>query len=261
MDEVARYNQARWKALAEVDALFSRPRLDLNAASARQMIDADELLGELSGKDVLCLAAGGGQQSAAFALLGGTVTVFDLSTEQLERDSLAAKHYGFDFTTVKGDMRDLSAFEADSFDIVYHPYSLNFVPGCSEVFGQVAGVLRNGGLYKFACANPFTMGADQSDWNGSGYVLSKSYWQGAVITYDDQNWVYDHNSNPPVAKPIEYRHTLSTLVNGLIESGFSILHVSDTGDINPDPSAEPGSWDHFVAFAPPWLSFLTRLGH
>ena len=40
--------------------------------------------------DVLCLAAGGGQQSVAFALLGANVTVFDLSETQLEHDRLAA---------------------------------------------------------------------------------------------------------------------------------------------------------------------------
>ena len=36
------------------------------------------------GKDVLCLAGGGGQQSAVFSLLGAKVTVLDLTPEQLE---------------------------------------------------------------------------------------------------------------------------------------------------------------------------------
>lgn len=261
MDETARYLQARWKALAQADALFTRPRLDLDVASARRMIDADGLLGELSGKDVLCLAGGGGQQSAAFALLGANVTVIDLSAEQLERDSQTAKHYGIDIKIVQADMRNLSAIEKSSFDIVQHSYSLNFVSSCSEVFGQVAAVLRAGGLYSFMCANPFTMGLMQSDWNGAGYVLTEPYEQDAVITYDDQDWVYERNSNVPVAKPVEYRHTLSTLVNSLAQTGFSILHLSDSSDMEPDSNAEPASWDHFVSFAPPWLILLARLEH
>ncbi|MET0647531.1 MAG: class I SAM-dependent methyltransferase [Pyrinomonadaceae bacterium] len=57
---------------------------------------------------MLCLAGGGGRESACFALLGAAVTVFDLSPEQLERDRLAAAHYGTHVETVRGDMRDLS---------------------------------------------------------------------------------------------------------------------------------------------------------
>mgnify|MGYP007034349507 FL=1 len=29
--------------------------------------------------------------------------------------------------------------------------------------------------------------------------------------------------------------------------------------MHPDLNAEPGSWDHFVAFAPPWLSIWAEL--
>ena len=45
-----------------------------------------ELIDKIAGKGVLCLAGGGGQQSAAFALLGAKVTVLDFSETQLERD-------------------------------------------------------------------------------------------------------------------------------------------------------------------------------
>ncbi len=259
MDAVAQYNQARWKALAEANALFTRPRLDLDVDTARAFVDPTRLLGELKGKDVLCLAGGGGQQSAAFALLGANVTVVDLSSEQLERDLHVAKPYGFEIRTLQADMRDLSTLEENSFDVVHQAYSLNFVPNCLEVFAQAARVLRSGGLYRVACANPFTMGAKSSDWNGSGYIFGEPYVQDAVITYDDQDWVYNRESNVEIAKPVEYRHTLSTIVNGLIGSGFSILHVSDSSDMHPDAASDPGSWNHFVAYAPPWLSFLARL--
>ena len=256
MDEIASYNQSRWKALVEANALFTRPKLNLNAVSARNLIDSEAKLGDVAGKDVLCLAGGGGQQSAAFAVLGANVTVFDLSEEQLERDKEAARHYKTKIKTVQGDMRNLSCFETESFDIVYHAYSLNFVPDAAQVFREVAKILRKGGLYWFNCANPFSMGMRQDDWNGQGYILKKPYLSGAEITYEDQDWVYDRNERAAIQKPVEYRHTLSELINGLINSGFVILHVSDKKDMHPDLNAEVASWNHFVAFAPPWLSFL-----
>ena len=191
MDKVAEYNQARSKALTEANALFTRPRLDLDAGSAQLLVDPERLLGDLNGRSVLCLAGGGGQQSAAFALLGARVTVVDISTEQLERDLQVAKKYDVPIDIVHADMRDLSGLEADGFDLVYHPYSLNFVPDSTKVFRQVKHVLRNGGLYWFTCANPFTMGAKQSDWNGAGYSLREPYVTGALISYNDQDWVYD----------------------------------------------------------------------
>ncbi|MGI8640005.1 MAG: class I SAM-dependent methyltransferase [Pyrinomonadaceae bacterium] len=254
MDEVAKYNQARWKALVEADALFTRPKFNLDVVSARKMVDADGKLGEVAGKNVLCLAGGGGQQSAAFALLDANVTVFDLSAEQLERDREVAKYYKAEIEIVQGDMRNLSFFEKASFDIVNHAYSLNFVPDATAVFQQAARVLRNGGIYHLNFANPFIMGIGQKDWNGEGYILKEPYLNGAKISYNDQDWVYNRDEREPIPNPIEYRHTLSTVLNGLIENGFVIFHVSDNSDMYPDKNAEPTTWDHFVAFAPPWLS-------
>ena len=67
MDEISQHLTARWKALAQANALFTRPYLDLNAESARAKLDPHGLLGDVAGKRVLCLASGGGQQSAAFS--------------------------------------------------------------------------------------------------------------------------------------------------------------------------------------------------
>ncbi len=63
MDDISSYNRERWNALARANALFTRPALHLDTDSAREKIDPEERLGELAGKQVLCLAGGGGQQS------------------------------------------------------------------------------------------------------------------------------------------------------------------------------------------------------
>ena len=120
MDELGRCNQQRWGALADARILYSRPWLDLDAKSAVERLDDGQgMLGDVAGLDVLCLAGGGGQQSAAFGLLGANVTVVDLTPTQLDHDQQAARHYGLTHVkTVQGDMRDLSGFAADSFDLV-----------------------------------------------------------------------------------------------------------------------------------------------
>jgi SAM-dependent methyltransferase len=207
---------------------------------------------------VLCLAAGGGQQSVAFALLGANVTVLDISEAQLQRDTEAAVHYNVNLNVFQGDMRDLSHFNEDSFDIVWHPYSLNFVPDAHIVFREVARVLRVRGIYHFMCVNPFFIGLGGKDWSGSGYALNRPYVDGAEITYEDEIWIYrGENPDEPIRKCKEYRHTLSTLVNGLIEQGFLVLSLREQNLGTPNVEAEPGTSEHFTSIAPPWLIFWT----
>src|SRR4051812_30349015 len=102
-DDLAATNRIRWNALVDGNVVYSRPILDLTPESARTYVDPLGLIGDVRGKQVLCLASGGGQQSVAFALLGAEVTVYDLCDKQLERDRQAAAHYGISLRVIQGD--------------------------------------------------------------------------------------------------------------------------------------------------------------
>lgn len=257
MDETIRFNQERWEELAASNVIFSRPWLDLNETVARTRVDPENILGEIAGKDVLCLAGGGGQQSVAFALLGARVTVFDFSQMQLRRDCEAAAHYGVQVKTFQGDMRDLSIFADNSFDIVWHAHSLNFVPDALRVFAEVARVLRRDGMYRLSCHNPYLHGVCEDNWNGQGYLLHLPYIDGEV-QYTDTAWDVEDGSgnNKRVEGPKEFRHTLSTLLNGLIGEGFIILRVSE--ETQQNPNATPGSWEHFSTVTAPYIALWLR---
>ncbi len=259
MDELSRYNRQRWDALAEAGVAYSRPWLDLDADAARAKVDPEGVLGDPAGMDVLCLAGGGGQQSAAFALLGANVTVLDFSRVQLQRDREAAGHYGKAVRTLAGDMRDLSALADASFDVVWHAHSLGFVPRASEVYDGVARVLRPGGLYRLSCWNPLIQGADER-WTGEGYMLAGPYEEGAPADMPDPHWDIHPPGGEPVrvAGPREFRHPLTAVTCGLTDRGFVLLHVSEHSD-DADPSARPGTWGHFSAFVPTWLVVWARL--
>lgn len=257
MDDLARFNQERWEALAKAGIEYSRPLLNLNAESARKFVDPEGVLGDIAGKEALCLAGGGGQQSAAFALLGATVTVLDITETQLERDRQAAAHYRTSITTIQGDMRDLSCFEADSFDIIYHAHSINFVPDARQVFRQVARVIREGGCYRLSFSNPFTMSVDESSWSGQGYYMYSPYVDGEV-TDNDPHWDFKslEGQAQRILGPREFRHTLGTLVNGLVEYGFVIQGLREQVSQESDP--EPGTWEHFKSVAAPFMTIWTK---
>jgi ubiquinone/menaquinone biosynthesis C-methylase UbiE len=221
------------------------------------MIDPEKMLNDFAGKDVLCLAGGGGQQSAAFAILGSNVTVLDISETQLERDHIASKHYNVPIKTIQGDMRDLSCFTNASLDIVWHAHSLNFIPNIDAVFKEVARVLRIDGFYRLFCTNPFVHGA-WDNWNGKGYELKQRYIDSGEVIADDPYWEieYTDNTGKKVLGPKEFRHSLSSIANTLIRNSFTLLGIWETIGFNKN--AEPGSWEHFKTIAPPYLTFLVQ---
>lgn len=254
MDELARYNRERWNELVQAKVEFSRPFLDLDQKSARAVVDPLGLMGDVTGQEVLCLASGGGQQSAAFGLLGAKVTVFDLSDKQLERDREAAAHYKLDIKTIQGDMRDLSPFADNAFDLVWHAFSINFVPDPHPVFGEVARVLRTDGLYRMEYFNPFTQTIDEAGWNGESYPLKHPYgWLEMTNLFPEWD-VYDAaGAHQKVKSPREFRHPLSIVLNDLVRQGFVLLGMKEA--LNDEPNPEPGTWEHYKSFAPPHLTF------
>lgn len=214
---------------------YGEPYLDLNAELFRNYRagDADALMSERwmdkptwdwlmglvrPGDQVLCLAGGGGQQSVIYSLLGADVTVFDLTPEQLERDRIAARHYGYDIETIQGDMRDLSAFEDDRFSWIHQPISLLYVPDLTQVYTAVNRVLRRGGRYYSQYTYPAFYLAEDKGWDGTGYVLRFSQPQisGPLLERESDGLV---NFEEGISFG-ETNHLLSDIVNGQVSAGL-----------------------------------------
>ncbi|MDI6770093.1 MAG: class I SAM-dependent methyltransferase [Anaerolineales bacterium] len=188
MDAISQDNRARWNALARANVEYSRPFLDFTREQVAEYIYRHGVLKDVNGKNVLCLASGGGQDSVAFGLLGAKVTVLDLSDVQLERDRQGAAHHGLSVTTIHGDMRDLSVFSDEAFDVVWQVYSVNFVPSVESIFREVARVLKPGGIYFVQFANPFVQGVDEDAWDGRAYPLTGFYLDGEDLVERFPYW-------------------------------------------------------------------------
>lgn len=249
LDELAQFNKGRWEEIAASQSIYTRPWLDLDSATARQRVDPFAHFGDLTGKRALCLGSGGGQQSAAFALLGAETTVLDLTENQLAGDRLAANHYGLNIRIEQGDMRDLSRFAEDEYDLVYQGYSINFVPDPTVVFAQVTRVLKPDSPYFVQWHNPFIQGVDDESWDGTGYCLKRIYRDEEIPSdnFVEENWTFEDTNGTmqSVAGPREFRHTLSTMINGLVQHGFQIVRCHEETTEEADPV--PGSWEHYKA--------------
>ncbi|MCI4671916.1 MAG: class I SAM-dependent methyltransferase [Bacteroidia bacterium] len=263
-------NEERWNKLAKNGVLCSQPKLELSPETALSYINQKGHYPEsLEGKHVLCLASGGGQQSIAFALLGAQVTVVDFSEGQLEKDKLVAETYGKSIKIVKSDMRDLSFCQEEEFDIVYQPYSINYIPEVESVFDEVSRIMKTGALYDLMFHNPYVHGSWKdgcwerewsSDelWQEKGYPIWQPYRDGYPIQTDDPHWNFTNPNGEKVRlkSPQEYRHTMSTVLNGLISRGLEIMSYQE--EVGNDFHGKAGTWDHYKSVLPPWVYLLSR---
>lgn len=169
---------------------------------------------DVTGKDTLCLASGGGQQGPILAAAGANVTVFDLSDEQLSQDRFVAERDGLTLCTVQGDMRDLSAFEDGVFDIIVHPVSNCFVPDVQAVWQEAFRVLRPGGQLLSGLVNPllYALGDDDS--------LTVQH----RIPFSDLEHLSEEEQQGrfEAGRALEFGHSLGQLIGGQLEAGFVI---------------------------------------
>ena len=255
-------NKAWWEKMVAEGNGFTRPWLELDPAVVRQVASGQlnkaprpldqlfpaKILAAVNGKDVLCLASGGGQQSAVFGLLEARVTVFDLAEGQLMGDQQAAEHYGYDVTTIQGDISDLSALDDQTFDVVYQAPSMAYIPDIRKVYSGVARILRPGGLYRADAHNPLAQFIDETAWDGTGYRIGVPY-------------AVKEKQRAEDADVIEYRHDLSETFNGLVDHGFVIEQVVESppaSDLYGEGAPEPGTWLHSELYIPGMYAILAR---
>lgn len=269
--QVSHVVEAFWDREVVGGCRYTVPALQLSPEDVRAFAEArlDELpgiviyprsvLADIAGKEVLCLASGGGQQSVVFGLLGARVTVLDICAGQLEGDEATAQHYGYPIRTVKGDMGDLSVFADATFDLVYQPISIAFAPDVRVIYCEVHRVLKPGGQYVVHHCNPAThptsFEGGENGWDGTGYRICEPYRGGPILSASGRE-------NMLEGEPIgEHRHLLGDIFGGMLEIGFAIRDVmEDPRHLYGALQGEPGSHEHWLSCTAEYFGILARKG-
>ncbi|HNW44707.1 MAG TPA: class I SAM-dependent methyltransferase [Elusimicrobiales bacterium] len=172
--------------------------------------------GDLRGRRLLGLASGGGQQGPVFAAAGASVVILDASPAQLARDRDCAALYSLDLTAEEGDMRDLSRFADNTFDLVFHPVSNSFIPDPRPVWREAARVLKPGGrlLSGFCLPQLFLVDPKKDD---AGIIDVRF-----TLPYSDAEQMKPEEIAELKAKgePLCYGHTLDALLGGQLDAGL-----------------------------------------
>lgn len=238
--DVNSHNQAAWDHQSKQDCDWSRPVSEAVIAAARngqwavQLTHGalpDDWLGDVRGQRILCLASGGGQQAPVLAAAGAQVTVFDVSRSQLDQDRLVAEREGLSLVAVHGDMRDLSAFDDASFDIVFQPIANHYVDDVRPVWRECFRVLRPGGRLLAGFYNPVIFVGDRDpDLFAEGLIRPVF-----SIPYADATDMDEEALKAKVGRDeaLVFGHSLTDLIAGQIQAGFVIAGFQE------DPAPRP----------------------
>jgi len=171
-------------------------------------------IGEITGKCVLGLASGGGQQMPVLTALGAECTILDYSDKQLESERLVAGREGYKIQAVKADMTKRLPFEDESFDLIVHPVSNSYVKEVFPIFSECFRVLKQGGV--------LLCGLD----TGINYITDSA--EECIVN----SLPFDPLSNPEQMKQlqdedcgVQFSHTLEEQIGGQLKAGFRLTDL------------------------------------
>ena len=237
--KIVEYNRTAWNREVEIGNIWTVPVSSEVVEAARRgewqivltptkPVPSDWYPQPMQGKEVLCLASGGGQQGPILAAAGARVTVFDNSDRQLASDRMVAERDGLEIHTVQGDMADLSAFADESFDLIVHPVSNTFAPDILPVWREAYRVLRHGGILIAGICNPVMYIFDYASLEKGQMVVRHK------LPYADETHLTPQELQEymQTGEPFEFSHTYETQIGGQLQAGFVLTGFYE--DIAPD---------------------------
>ena len=235
--------------MADKGSQFARTATDEECKNPLKTLDSRGWLPKtVAGKNVLCLAAGGGWQSILYAVAGANVTVVDISPSMLRLDAREAERRGLNIRIHEASMDDLSILEDASFHLVHQPVSTCYVPSIRAVYREVARVLRPGGLYVSQHKQPTSAQITQRT-RANKFILGIEYYhEGALPEVPDTSYREQGTR--------EYLHRWEDLVGGLCQSGLVLLDLTEPS--RADKNAAVTHFGYRGRFVAPYVRLLAR---
>ncbi len=177
--------------------------------------------GDLSGKKLLGLASGGGQQMPVFAKLGADCTLLDYSDRQLGSDRAVAEREGYAISIVKADMTKRLPFDDASFDIIFHPVSNCYIEDVQHVWDECYRVLKPGGV--------LLAGMD----NGMNFLFAQDEEPLTVVNrlpYNPLKLPREEFERIAAEDGVQFSHTLEEQIGGQLKAGFILRALYEDCD-------------------------------
>ena len=198
-------------------------KLRENPESANELFEKPALfalLPGLEGKTILDLGCGFGDHCTEYVRRGAaSVTGVDISEKMLE----AARGENADprITYMRMAMEDIGAL-AGPFDLAVSSLAIHYVEDYRGLMKNVYRLLADGGLFVFSQEHPMNScfgGGERWTRDENGVKLFANISRYSFDGEREDSWFVDHVK--------KYHRTFSTVVNTLIEEGFTIERITE----------------------------------
>jgi len=182
------------------------------------------ILPDFSGKRVLDLGCGYGWHCAWAADHGAaSVLGIDCSRKMLEAAKEKNGRAGVEYRRLSIEE---AAFPTGSFDVALSSLALHYVEDLDSVYRRVYQWLSPGGVFVFTAEHPVFTAQGPQDWDYDKEGRIRHFPVDSYFLEGERQAVF---LGEAVRK---YHRTLTTYLEGLLGSGFSLLHVQE-----PQPPA------------------------
>lgn len=225
--EILKMNKQSWEKSA--DRFFGRTALpEYGPFSLTE--DQLKLFGDVTDKKVLDIGCGSGHSLQYMGIKGAKeLWGLDLTTKQIETAKKLLRDQQVKVSLFESPMEENPGLPSNYFDIVYSIYALGWTVDLQRTLTNVYSYLKLGGVFIFSWEHPIH---DRLAYEKSSFIFKKSY----NIEGPEYNEAW-HNT------AIIYHRKLSTYINTLIQSGFTIEKVIDDVLLpEENRSDDPAKW-------------------
>jgi ubiquinone/menaquinone biosynthesis C-methylase UbiE len=212
-------SEAKYDAIAQDYHRFAKEAfhnpLTVNGLAIQSLITQAR---EVQGRSLCDLGCGDGHLANYFSEAGATVLGLDISEALL---LIASKQ--FPKTAFKQeDAQKLSSIADSRFDILVSNFALMDIPDLQAVYQSVYRVLKRGGRFIFTITHPCFQSPHSETLHEEGKFLGR-----AIRQYQQEGSWKSSNSQGIRGRVGAYHRQLSTYLNGLIQTGFSLVHFAE----------------------------------
>lgn len=176
-----------------------------------------ELLGDVKGKNIVHLQCHFGQDTLSLARMGAKMTGVDLSDASIDYANELTKEMGLEAKFIASDIYDVPKVLDEQFDVVFNTYGvLGWHPDAQRWAKVVAGLLKKGGEMIIVDFHPMVWMFD-NEFTKFQYPYFNT---GPIV--ETLEGTYADKEADIKLKEIGWNHTMSDIIQALIDAGLTI---------------------------------------
>jgi 2-polyprenyl-3-methyl-5-hydroxy-6-metoxy-1,4-benzoquinol methylase len=185
-------------------------------------------MGNVKGKSLLHLQCHFGLDTLSWAREGAIVTGIDISSEGIRLAKLLAKQAKLNANFIESNLYDLPNVLSERFDIVYTSIGvLCWLNDLKEWGKIISGYLKPGGFFYIAEIHPFSMVFDNETKDIKDLQVHYNYFYDPEPMEFTADGSYGSDVKIEPKKEYEWAHSISDIINSLIEAGLRIEFLNE----------------------------------